>query len=146
MTDEQYRAHLWLSRMWGKEKEIDAKVMHRDKVSSWGVGIYDAKHIPGGAEQNTNESKFINYALLSEEIDEDIQIYLRETRRTTEVIDTIKNTLLRGILYDFYINQMKCDVVRIKYHYSRTMVYELRNKALTQVFPFIPMEEVSLDD
>lgn len=146
MTDEQYKAHLWLSRMWGKEKEIDAKVMHRDKVSSWGVGIYDAKHIPGGADQNTNESKFINYALMSEEIDKDIQTYLRETRRTEEVINTAKETLLRGILYDFYINQKTCEEVRTKYHYSKTRFYELRNAALTEVIPNIPFEEVILDD
>ena len=146
MTDEQYKAHLWLSRMWGKEKEIDAKVMHRDKVSSWGVGIYDAKHIPGGADQNTNESKLINYALMSEEIDRDIQTYLRETRRTEEVINKAKDTLLRGILYDFYINQKNCEEVRTKYHYSRTRFYELRNAALEKVLPDIPMEEVSEDD
>ena len=146
MTDEQYKAHLWLSRMWGKEKEIDAKVMHRDKVSSWGVGIYDAKHIPGGADQNTNESKFINYALMSEEIDKDIQTYLRETRRTEEVINKAKETLLRGILYDFYINQKTCEEVRTKYHYSKTRFYELRNAALTEVIPNIPFEEVILDD
>lgn len=146
MTDEQYKAHLWLSRMWGKEKEIDAKVMHRDKVSSWGVGIYDAKHIPGGADQNTNESKFINYALMSEEIDRDIQTYLRETRRTEEVINKAKDTLLRGILYDFYINQKNGEEVRKKYHYSKTRFYELRNDALQRVLPDIPMEEVNEDD
>ena len=146
MTDEQYRAHLWLSRMWGKEKEIDAKVMHRDKVSSWGVGIYDAKHIPGGADQNTNESKFINYALMSEEIDKDIQTYLRETRRTQEVIGKVKDSLLQGILYDFYINQKTSEEVRTKYHYSRSRIYELRNAAIDKVIPAIPMEEVTLDD
>ena len=146
MTDEQYRAHLWLSRMWGKEKEIDAKVMHRDKVSSWGVGIYDAKHIPGGADQNTNESKFINYALMSEEIDKDIRHYLYETRRTEEVINTIKDTLLRGLMFDFYLNQKTAEEVRTKYHYSRSRIYELRNAAIDKVIPAIPMEEVTLDD
>lgn len=145
MTDEQYRAHLWLSRMWGKEKEIDAKITNRDKVSSWGVGIYDAKHIPGGSDQNTNETKFINYALMSEEIDQDIQAYLRETRRTIEVINRVKDIVERGLLFDWYINQKSPNECKNKYHYGKTRIYQIRNKAINAVIPFIPMEEVKDD-
>ena len=150
MNDEQrvlrYKAHIWLSRMWGKEKLIDAKIKKRDQLSSWGVGTYDAQHVPGGADQNPDETKLINYTQMSEEIDKDIQEYIQEMRRTEKAIGTITDTLLQGILYDFYINNKSAYAVRKKYHYSKTRFYELKTAAIDKALPAIPTNEVDLDD
>ena len=104
MTDEQYIVHLWLSRMWGKEDLITSKIEQRDKLIGWGVGTYDANHIPSGSDQNTSENKFIEYSVLSGEIDKSIQEYLREMRRTEDVIEKAKNSFQSALLYAWYIN------------------------------------------
>lgn len=142
MTDNQNIAHLWLSRMWGKEALINAKMEQRAKLNGWGVGTYDANHIPSGSEENTSENKFIEYSIISEEIDQNIYEYLREMRRTEAVIDHAGNALLKGILYSWYINQKNWKEVCKIYHFGRDSIYRKRAEALDAVFPYVPKEEV----
>ena len=145
MTDNQYIAHLWLSRMWGKEDLITAKIEQREKLNGWGVGTYDANHIPSGADDNTSENKFIEYSILSGEIDKSTQEYLREMRRTEDVINQARSALLIGILYSWYITRKKVPALCKKYNYDRSTIYQKRLEALEAVFPFVPKEEVKID-
>lgn len=144
-TNELY-SHIWLSRMWGKDKEIGEDVALRDKLNEWGVGVYDANHIPNKTDSNTSESKFIEYTILSAEIDKQIEEYLREIQRTDTVIRKVDNALFRGILKAWYINRKSWKEIGKEYHYEKTQVYEIRNKALSAVYPFIPEGEVNLDE
>lgn len=146
MTTNEVISHIWLSRLWDKEKEIAEDVTLRDKLNEWGVGAYDANHIPTKTEANTSENKFIEYSVLSAEIDKQIEEYLREIQRTDSVIRQVNDTLSRGILKAWYINRKSWKDIGKEYHYERSQVYELRNKALSAVYPFIPKEEVTLDD
>lgn len=145
MTDHQYIAHLWLSRMWGKEDLITSKIEQRDKLIGWGVGTYDANHIPSGSDQNTSENKFIEYSVLSGEIDKSIQEYLREMRRTEDVIEKAKNSFQSALLYAWYINKKKVPELCKKFNYDRSTIYDKRQEALDAVFPYVPKDEVIIE-
>lgn len=142
MTPNQYDAHLWLSRGWGDEAKIDQKVRYRDKLNSWGVGKYDAELIPSQTGENTSESKYIEYAMLSQEIDSLVKEYMTENRRTETVINKAKDDEQRRILYDWYINQVKWFDLCKKYGYEKTQLYVHRNRALDAVYPFVPKDEI----
>lgn len=142
MTPNQYDAHIWLSRGWGDEAKIDQKVRYRDKLNSWGVGKYDAELIPSQTGENTSESKYIEYAMLSQEIDSLVKEYMTENRRTETVINKAKDDEQRRILYDWYINQVKWFDLCKKYGYEKTQLYVHRNRALDAVYPFVPKDEI----
>lgn len=147
MTDNQYTAHVWLSRMWDFDSEINQLVMRRDKIldSLSGIGKYDDKAIPGGSDPNPTETKNIEYSLLSEQIDAKLMEIAKENVRTQAVINRVENNLLRGMLFAWYINRLDWRGVGKIYNYEKSRVYELRNKALDAVLPFIPIEEVNID-
>lgn len=146
MTPNELISHIWLSRMWGKDKEIGEDVELRDKLNEWGVGVYDAKHIPSNTDSNTSETKFIEYSVMSAEIDKKIEEYLVEMARTNAVIRQVDNELFRSILKAWYVNQKSWRDIGKEYHYEKTRVYTIRNRALSAVFPFIPKGEVNLNE
>lgn len=147
MTDNQYIAHVWLSRMWDFDSEINQLVMRRDKIldSLSGISKYDDKAIPGGSDPNPTETKNIEYSLLSEQIDAKLMEIAKENVRTQAVINRVENNLLRGMLFAWYINRLDWRGVGKIYNYEKSRVYELRNKALDAVLQFIPIEEVDID-
>lgn len=142
MTSNQFDAHLWLSRMWGEEVKIDQKVAYRDKLNSWGIGKYDAEFIPEQTGENTSESKYIEYAILSDDIEKLVNEYMLQNRRTEAIINQAKDGSQRRILYDWYINQVKWFDLCKKYGYEKSQLYVHRNRALDAVYPFIPKEEI----
>lgn len=142
MNGKQYDAHTWLSRTWDTEAYIQNKVDQRDKLNSWGVGQYDAKHIPANTGENTSETKLINYTELSSEIEKKISEYMYQTSRTEEVINKVSNKLFRNILYGWYINHKDYKSLCSEYNYGSTQIYAIRAKALDAVYPFIPLDEI----
>ena len=143
MTPNQYFVHVWLSRMWDKEAEIDQKVAYRDKLNSWGIGKYDAEFVPAQTGENTSESKYIEYTMLSEEIDKLVRKYMAENHRTEEIINKAKNDIQKKILYDWYINRVKWHELCKKYNYEKSQIYEHRNRGLDSIYDFVPRGEVS---
>jgi len=143
MTERQFQTHCWLSRMWDNEAQIEKKIEYREKLNSWGVGQYDSEHVPARTGENTSESKYIDYAILSGEIEKKITEYLYQNRRTEEVIAKVSNTLYSNILFDWYINHKKWQEMCKTYSYAKSQLYKIRQKALDAVAPFVPKEEVS---
>ena len=146
MTDHQYIAHLWLSRMWDKDIEINQLEVRRDKIISSlsGIGNYDADRIPSAGNDNGTETKNIEYSLLSGQIEKKVSDISKENVRTIDTIDNVKDPSLRGILYAWYINRLHWREVGKLYNIEKTQVYRLRNRALNAVFEYIPVEEVEL--
>lgn len=146
MTDNQYIAHLWLSRMWDKDIEINQLEVRRDKIISSlsGIGNYDADRIPSAGNDNGTETKNIEYSLLSGQIEKKVSDISKENVRTIDTIDNVKDPSLRGILYAWYINRLHWREVGKLYNIEKTQVYRLRNRALNAVFEYIPVEEVEL--
>ena len=146
MTDHQYIAHLWLSRMWDKDIEINQLEVRRDKIISSlsGIGNYDSDRIPSAGNDNGTETKNIEYSLLSGQIEKKVSDISKENVRTIDTIDNVKDPSLRGILYAWYINRLHWREVGKLYNIEKTQVYRLRNRELNAVFEYIPVEEVEL--
>ena len=142
MTDKQYHAHLWLSRMWDANTEIDQLVIRRTNIISSlsGIGKYDAEHIPTQNGENATESKNLEYSLLSEQIEKRLNTVGKENARTIQVIDQVSNTMLRGMLKARYINRLTWTQVGKLYHYEKTQAFKYGKKALDAVAPFVPIE------
>lgn len=147
MTDNQYYAHKWLSRMWDKDIEIEQLIVRRDVIvaSMSGIGKYDAEHIPTQNGENPTETKNIEYSILSEQIEKKTIELASENILTYQVIDRVSDSMLRGMLIARYINRLSWTDVGKLYNYAKTQIYkEYRNKALDAVYPFIPPDEVAL--
>ena len=93
MTDHQYIAHLWLSRMWDKDIEINQLEVRRDKIISSlsGIGNYDSDRIPSSGNDNGTETKNIEYSLLSGQIEKKVSDISKENVRTIDTIDNVKS-------------------------------------------------------
>lgn len=146
MTDEQYYAHRWLSRMWDKDVEIEQLIVRRDVIlaSMSGIGKYDAEHIPTQNGENPTETKNIEYSILSEQIDRKTMELASENIRTYVVIDMVSDTMLRGMLIARYINRKSWTEVGKLYNYSKSRAHDYKFLALDAVIPFIPKGEVEL--
>lgn len=146
MTEKQFAVHCWLSRMWDTEAQIEQKINYRDKLNSWGVGQYDAEHVSSRTGENTSESKYLEYTILSEEIEKKIDEYLFQNRRTEDVIAKVSNNLYRNILFDWYINHDKWNEICKSYNYGKSQLYKIRQKALDAVAPYVPKGEATDDN
>lgn len=144
MTDEQFYAHKWLSRMWDAGVEIEQLIVRRDVIvaSMSGIGKYDAEHIPTQNGENPTESKNIEYSLLSEQIDKKTIELASENIKTYLVIDKVTDPMLRGMLIARYINRKSWAEVGKLYNYSKSRAFDYRIKALNAVSPFVPKGEV----
>lgn len=146
MTDEQYYAHRWLSRMWDKDVEIEQLIVRRDVIlaSMSGIGKYDAEHIPTQNGENPTETKNIEYSILSEQIDRKTMELASENIRTYVVIDMVSDTMLRGMLIARYINRKTWTEIGKLYNYSKSRAFDYRLLALDAVSPYIPKGDVEL--
>lgn len=144
MTDSQYHAHCWLSRMWNSDVEITQLMVRRDKIisSMSGIGKYDAEHIPTQNGENPTESKNIEYSLLSEQIERKLKKLSQENCRTHNVIDKVDDTMLRGMLEARYINRLTLTQVGKLYNYELTRTKYYCKAALDAVSQFIPSEVI----
>lgn len=142
MTDAQYYAHRWLSRMWDKDIEIEQLIVRRDTIvaSMSGIGKYDAEFIPAQTGENSTETKNIEYALLSEQIEKKIMALAAENIRTYQAINQVEEPMLRGMLIARYINHKSWTEVGKLYNYSKSRAFDYRLIVLDAVLPFIPKE------
>ena len=106
MTDVQFYAHKWLSRMWDKDIEIEQLIVRRDVIvaSMSGIGKYDAEHIPTQNGENPTETKNIEYSILSEQIEKKTIELASENILTYQVIDKVSDSMLRGMLINLCNN------------------------------------------
>lgn len=151
MTDEQLFAQDWLNRMYHFENKLAANVRSREKVlgSLSGIGKYDAEFIPTQSGENATETKLLEFSRLSEIIEKDALILLKEDNRTRAVIEKIGDTpddeIMKAVLIDRYVNRLKWEEVGRLHNYSTQRTKQLHDKALTKIIPFIPKNE-TLDE
>lgn len=145
MTDGQFYAHEWLSRVWDEDIELEILVARREQILSSlsGIGKYDADFIPAQTGENSVESKHIEYSVLSERIDKMFEHISYENSRTLETINQVDDTTLRGMLIARYLRRLPWSEVGQLYNYSKSQTYEkYRIEALEAVYPFIPKEPI----
>lgn len=148
MTDSQFYAHRWLSRMWDTNIEIEQLIARRETIidSLSGIGKYDSEHIPTQNGENATESKNIEYSVLSEQIDKRMSTMNMENARTLQAIGNVDDSMLRGMLIARYVRRLTWAEVGKLYNYERTSIYKTyRLKALDAVSPFIPKGEITDD-
>lgn len=148
MTDKQYYCHRWLARMWDANVEVEQLILRRSNIISSlsGIGKYDAEHIPANTGDNATETKNIEFAILSEQIEKRLDEIGRENIRTIGVIDRVNSSMLRGMLKARYINRMTWAQVGKQYNYERTQAFKYGKKALDAVAPFVPHEVLESAD
>ena len=144
MTDNQYYAHQWLSRMWYIDIEIEQLIVRREAIvsSMSGIGKYDAEHIPTQNGENATESKNIEYSIIHGQIDKKLSDLSTENIRTLEVIDKVEDNMLRGMLKARYLNRKTWKQIGKDYNYERSRAFDYRKIALDAVYPFIPKGEI----
>ena len=144
LSERQWEAHIWLARMWDKEREIEMYKMRMDKIISQlsGIGKYDAEFVPSQTGENSVETKNLEYSSLCEKIEKLIQEISVENLRTGEVIDKVKDRKMHDMLYDRYINRMSWNQIGEKYHYAQRQPYNYMHRCLDEVRQFISQEEI----
>lgn len=140
LSDRQWESHIWLSRMWGKDNEIESYEKRKaDIISSLsGIGKYDADFIPAQTGENSVETKNIEYSLMNQKIEKLMNEIAEENVKTIQIIDKIKDPTKHNMLFDRYINRMSWSQIGDKYHYAERQPYRYMHTCLSAVREFIP--------
>lgn len=145
MSDEEYNkiddANRWLSRMWDKAEEIKNLDDRRADIIGAKISSYDPKKIRGGSDDNPTESKNIEYATISQMIEEKSRELQTENVRTLEVIEKVEDAKIRGMLVSRYLNRKSWAQIGKDYHYEKSRANDYRIMSLLAVYEFIPKEE-----
>lgn len=144
MSDRQFESHIWLSRMWHKEQQIDSYERRKADIISMlsGIGRYDPNFIPTNDGTNSVETKHLEYSILSEKLEKLLDEISIENTTTMAVIDNIKDSRMHSMLYDRYICRLSYKQLSEKYHYGDRQIYRYMHKCLDQIREFIPDDEV----
>lgn len=144
-TDQQWEAHLWLSRMWGRDNEIASYERRKENIISQlsGIGKYDADFIPTNTGENSVETKNLEYSMLCDKLDKLLDEISTENVKTMQIIDKIKDPTSHNMLFDRYLNRMSWNQIQNKYHYAQRQPYRIINDGLAKVRTFIPDEWVA---
>ncbi len=142
LNTKEWEAHIWLSRMWGKENEIESYEKRKADIISQlsGIGKYDSEFIPAQTGENSVETKNLEYSLLNQKIEKLIAEIAVENIKTTEAIDKVKNTTMHNMLYDRYVNRMSWSKIGEKYNYAQRQPYRYMHTCLSTIREFIPDE------
>lgn len=143
-SDAQFEAHIWLSRNWGKDNEIESYEKRKQDIISQlsGIGKYDSTFIPSNTGENSVETKNLEYSYLCEKIENLVEEISVENIKTTKIIDNLKDQTMHGMLYDRYINRMSWSQIQNKYHYAQRQPYRIIHEGLERIRPFISDDEV----
>ena len=146
MTDAEYdmiqTADMWLSRMWNVDNEIRSLDDRRADIIGAKISCYDPKKIRGGSDPNPTESKNIEYATISQKIEEKTKLLASENVRTLEVIEKVEDAKIRGMLISRYLNRKSWVQIGKDYHYEKSRANDYRIMSLKAVYEFIPKEVI----
>jgi len=144
LSTRQWEAHIWLSRMWGKDNDIESYEKRKDEIISQlsGIGKYDSDFVPAQTGENSVETKNIEYSLLCEKIDKLIKEIAVENVKTMAIIDKVTDELMHRMIYDRYINRLSWSQIGIKYNYAQRQPYRYMHKCLDEIRQYIPEDEI----
>lgn len=144
LSDRQFEAHIWLSRTWGKDNEIESYEKRKADIISQlsGIGKYNAEFIPANTGENSTETKNIEFSILCEKIEKLIYEISEENIRTLDTIQKLSDAKMRSMLYDRYINRMSWGQIQNKYHYAQRQPYRIVHEGLVKIRTYIPDDEV----
>lgn len=148
MTDKQYNADIWLSRMENHNGELMQLYKRRDDIigSLSGIGKYDSNSFHGGSDSNPTEAKNIEYSMICKRIEKIERKIATENARTLEIIDKVDNSMFRGMMIGRYINHLTWKKVGEMYYYGKSRTYDYRGACLDAVAPFVPEDVIPKDN
>ena len=145
MTDNQFVAHKWLSRMWDVDQEIRNLEERADDILGARISKYDTKESQGTPIANPTETKNIEYSMLMAEIQKKKDELAKENQRTYQVIEHIEDAKLRGMIFSRYVLRKTWTQIGRDYNYERSRSFDYRIMALDAIAPFIPKEAIDYE-
>lgn len=136
-----YDAEDWLMRGWCIEREISAKkeqlAVLMDSVTSITAQL---SGVPGSPSKDPHR-KMDSYAILSGELQKEIDNLIKIQTEVSEAINAVDNEQLRVLLIERYINRKTWKDISdiLHYSYDGKRVFQLRTDALKIIKDYIEL-------
>lgn len=136
-----YDAEDWLMRGWCIEREISAKkeqlAVLMDSVTSITAQL---SGVPGSPSKDPHR-KMDSYAILSGELQKEIDNLIKIQTEVSEAINAVDNEQLRVLLIERYINRKTWKDISdiLHYSYDGKRVFQLRTDALKKIKDYIEL-------
>ena len=151
MTEECYRAKLWLSRTFNIMSKLEAEnrtlLVLKSKLGS-GVRNYDSIGIKNDVESSIRrrEDLLIEFSLQSERIEKTQKLYFKELDKTRSVIEKLSAPILQAIATDRYINNLKWKELEKNYYYGTSELFVFHTQILNEVYEILVSELIVTDE
>lgn len=142
MTDECFRAKIWLSRTFDLMSKVEAEqrtlLVLQNKLGS-GVRNYDSLGIARDLDSavRRHEDLLLEFSLQNERIEKTQLLLFQELGRTRNVIERLSKPIYQAIATDRYINNLKWKEIEKNYSYSSSEIYRFHEYLLAEVFEII---------
>lgn len=128
MTDRQYGAYRYLSRLW----RIDAEI--RDKEEELrSIGLAKGVRYDRDSVQTSPSDPMGRIADIIGEIEEEKERYIRTKHTLINEIHSLEDHAYEQILVERFIHRRSMRQIQIRKNYSRTTVYRLFLEALDAI-------------
>ena len=125
MTDKEYKAFKYLSRLWGIQRKIKDK-----EFELWSAGLASGIRYDKDTVQTSPSDPMDNIGRLIDEIRAEQQAYIALQHKLINQIHSIEDNLYEEILVDRFIHSMSMKQICVKHNYSKMSAYRLFRKAL----------------
>lgn len=125
MTEKEYSAYKYLSRLWRIQREIKDK-----EFELWSAGLASGIRYDKDSVQTSPTDPMDNIGNLIDEIRREKEQYVIVQHTMINQIHGLDDRLHEQILVDRFIHDMTIREICIKYNYNKMMGYRLFRKAL----------------
>ena len=120
MTDKEFRAYRYLSRLWRIQREIKDK-----EFELWSAGLASGIRYDKDNVQTSPSDPMDKIGYLIDEIKEEKEAYLRLQHTMVNQIHGLGDRIQEQILVDRFVRDMSMKQIRESYGYSNTHAYRL---------------------
>lgn len=125
MTNKEYKAFRYLSRLWRIQREIKDK-----EFELWSAGLASGIRYDKDNVQTSPSDPMDKIGYLIDEIRKEKEQYVRVQHRIINQIHGLEDPVYEQILVDRFIHSMTVKEINVKYGYSKPTGYRLFCKAL----------------
>ena len=125
MTDKEYKAYQYLSRLWRIKREIKDK-----EFELWSAGLASGIRYDKDQVQTSPVDPMDKIGHLIDEIRREKEQYVRVQHQMINQIHGLEDTVYEQILVDRFIHNMSVKQINSRYNYPKVTGYRLFRKAL----------------
>lgn len=125
MTDREYGAYIYLSRLWRIDHEIKDK---EEELRS--IGLVQGVRYDKDTVQTSPSDPMGRVADIIGEIEEEKERYIRVKHQLINEIHSLEDHVYEEILVERFINNRNMKQIRIRKDYSKTTAYRVFLEAL----------------